>query len=222
MARDLKRVLERTYAEIVQVCITGLEISLDEDDVHETRLLDAFRCEVSEKFALLMWWEPRFCVQKGNLSESHWYRYSRPEWPVTSEIISGRSRLFGVENYTFSPLWLYKPLIGCCQPLRSGVSGYGPNSSSKDGSQWIAIPCRCKNSRREWGWRINPCIYGKNNQIGHSSGIMKCWRNNMYESQRKTSHSNPMRLYATKRELSQTPGCNANHPPSQCYMQCHS
>ena len=54
MARDLKRVLERTYAEIVQVCITGLEISLDEDDVHETRLLDAFRCEVSEKFALLM------------------------------------------------------------------------------------------------------------------------------------------------------------------------
>ena len=33
----------------------------------------------------------------------------------------------------------------------------------------------------------------------------------MYELQRITSHSDLMRLQATKQELSQTPGRNANH-----------
>lgn len=50
-AKDLKRSLGRTYAEIVKVCLDGkFGVSPDEDDADETHLLEAFWSEVCEKF----------------------------------------------------------------------------------------------------------------------------------------------------------------------------
>lgn len=51
IARGFKRVMGRTYAEIVEVCLTGeFRVAQDEEDADETRLLEAFRSEVCERF----------------------------------------------------------------------------------------------------------------------------------------------------------------------------
>jgi hypothetical protein len=54
MARELRGRVGRTYAEIVEVClVAGFDVS--EDDADETKLLDAFRSDVCEKFDLIQY-----------------------------------------------------------------------------------------------------------------------------------------------------------------------
>ena len=48
-SKELKSVLGNTYAEIVEVCLSG-NFGIADDDQDETRLLMAFRSEVCEKF----------------------------------------------------------------------------------------------------------------------------------------------------------------------------
>jgi hypothetical protein len=54
MARELRGRVGRTYAEIVEVClVAGFDVR--EDDADETKLLDAFRSDVCEKFDLIQY-----------------------------------------------------------------------------------------------------------------------------------------------------------------------
>jgi len=47
----LRSVLGNTYAEIVEICLSGnFGIPPNQDDMDETQLLMAFRSEVTEKF----------------------------------------------------------------------------------------------------------------------------------------------------------------------------
>lgn len=54
MARNLRGRVGRTYSEIVEVCLVG-GFDVREDDADETKLLDAFRSEVCEKFDLIQY-----------------------------------------------------------------------------------------------------------------------------------------------------------------------